>query len=98
MNDGEKKTFKKMLEDLIGTKGAYILDSKLSILGKVPISELTSTLKSLSSGVHAIVLDGAVDKDLVAAAERSDAKFLIGTEARARGSRTSVITADVLEK
>ena len=86
------------IEDLIGTKGAYILDQKLSILGKVPIPELTTTLKSLSSGVYAIVLDGTIDRDLVAAAERSGAKFLIGTDARARGTRTFVMSADALEK
>ncbi|MBW2972122.1 DNA primase [Candidatus Woesearchaeota archaeon] len=98
LSDEEKKSFKQMLEDLIGTKGAYILDSKLTILGKVPIPELTTTLKSLSSGLYAIVLDGAVDKDLVAAAEMTDAKFIIGTEARARGARTFVLTMDALDK
>jgi DNA primase len=96
--DAEKKTFKKMLEDLIGTKGAYILDAKLNILGKVPIPELTTTLKSLSSGVYAIVMDGVVDKEMVEAAERSNAKYLIGTEAKSRGARTHVVTADALEK
>ena len=95
--DNEKKTFKQMLEDLIGTKGAYILDAKLNILGKVPIPELTTTLKSLSSGVYAIVMDGAVDKDVVEAAERSNAKYLIGTEAKSRGARTHVFTVDALE-
>jgi DNA primase len=98
LSDNEKKSFKKMLEDLIGTKGAYILDPKMTILGKVPIPELTTTLKSLSSGVYAIVMDGTVDKDVVDAAETSGAKFLIGTEAKARGTRTFVLSADVLEK
>ena len=98
ISDNEKKSFKKMIEDLIGTKGAYILDPKLNILGKVPIPELTTTLKSLSSGVYAIVLDGVVDSDLVAAAERSGSKFLIGTDAKARGTRTVVLSADALEK
>ncbi|MBN1544367.1 DNA primase [Candidatus Woesearchaeota archaeon] len=98
ISDDEKRSFKQMLEDLIGTKGAYILDSKLSILGKVPIPELTTTLKSLSSGIYAIVLDGVVDKDLVAAAESADARYLICTEAKARGARTLVLTLDALEK
>ncbi|MFC1741199.1 DNA primase DnaG [Nanoarchaeota archaeon] len=98
VSDAEKKSFKQMLEDLIGTKGAYILDPKLKILGKVPIPELTTTLKSLSSGVHAIVLDGTVEKDVVEAAERSNAKFLIGTDAKARSTRTTVLTMEALEK
>jgi DNA primase len=98
VSTAEKQSFKKMLEDLVGTKGAYILDAKLSILGKVPIPELTTTLKSLSSGVYAIVLDGSVDKELVSAAENADARYLIGTDAKARGMKTNVITAELLEK
>jgi hypothetical protein len=96
MSDEERKTFKQMLEDLIGTKGAYILDPKLSILGKVPITELLATLKSLSSGVYAIVLDGIVDKELVPLAENAGAKYMICTEARSKGMRTVVLTADDL--
>ncbi|MFH1064767.1 MAG: DNA primase DnaG [Candidatus Woesearchaeota archaeon] len=98
LSDNEKKSFKKMLEDLIGTKGAYILDPKLSILGKVPIPELTTTLKSLSSGVYAIVMDGSVEADVVDAAERAGARYLIGSDAKARGTRTLVFSADALEK
>ncbi|MBW2965214.1 DNA primase [Candidatus Woesearchaeota archaeon] len=96
LSDDEKQAFRKMLEDLIGTKGAYILDAKMNILGKVPIPELTTTLKSLSSGLYAIVMDGAVDRDVVEAAERTDAKFIIGTEAKARGTRTYVLSVDAL--
>ena len=47
ISEDEKKKFKSLLEDLIGTKGAYILDEKLSVLGKVPISELSTTIKLL---------------------------------------------------
>jgi DNA primase len=97
LSDDEKKSFRQMLEDLIGTKGAYILDGKLNILGKVPIPELTSTLNSLSSGVYAIALDGVADKDLVAAAEKAEARYLICTEAKARGSRTQVLTVENFE-
>jgi len=97
LSDDEKKSFRQMLEDLIGTKGAYILDGKLNILGKVPIPELTSTLNSLSSGVYAIALDGPADKDLVAAAEKAEARYLICTEAKARGSRTQVLTVENFE-
>jgi len=96
LSDGEKSSFKKMVEDLIGTKGAYILDAKLSILGKVPIPELTTTLNSLSSGVYAIVMDGSVEEDVVAAAEKAEAKYLIGTDAKAKGTRTQVMTIDSL--
>jgi DNA primase len=76
--DVEKQTFSKMLEDLIGTRGAYILDQKLSILGKVPVTELGTTVKSLSTGIYAIVLDGNVEKELALIAEKSNVKFIVG--------------------
>jgi DNA primase len=86
----EKKSFKTMLEDLIGTRGAYILDKKLNILGKVPISELISTIKSLNTGVYAIIFDGNIEKNLVISAEKIDVKFLIGMNSKVNQQDTKV--------
>lgn len=94
----EKKSFSKMLEDLIGTRGAYILDNKLSILGKVPISELASTVKSLHTQIHAIVLDGVVDKTLVQGIEKSSINFIVAMDSKLRGpeTRAKILTANDL--
>ncbi|MBW2993571.1 toprim domain-containing protein, partial [Candidatus Woesearchaeota archaeon] len=91
----EKKKFKGMLEDLIGTRGAYILDDKLNILGKVPITELASTVKSLASGsVYAVVFDGVIDRHLVEIAEKSYIKCLVAMDNRMRTeTRVKLITA-----
>lgn len=80
----ETKKFSEMLEDLIGTRGAYILNDKLNILGKVPVTELQSTIKSLATGIYAIVFDGAIDKDLIVASERANVKFVVGMEAKTK--------------
>jgi DNA primase len=93
----EKKQFSKMLEDLIGTRGAYVLDNKLSILGKVPLTELGPTLKSLGTGVHAIVFDGVVENDIVGIAEKTSVKYLVGMSSKARSSqKLKIITSDNL--
>jgi len=92
----EQKQFSKMLEDLIGTRGAYILDDKLNILGKVPLSELATTIKSLSTGVYAVVFDGVVENDLVSIAERSNVKYLVAMSTKARPGRVTVVTAENL--
>ncbi|MBN1274975.1 DNA primase [Candidatus Woesearchaeota archaeon] len=95
--DKEKETFGKMLEDLIGTRGAYILDEKLNILGKVPVSELQSTVKSLSSGIYAVIFDGSIDKDIIATCERAAVSFLTGMDAKAKTSASvTVFTAEDL--
>ena len=97
MSPEEKKQFSNMLEDLIGTRGAYILDNKLNILGKVPLSELSSTIKSLNTGIHAVVFDGVIENDLVNVAERASIRFLVGMSSKARPSqKLAILTSDDL--
>ena len=79
----QKETFKDMLDNLIGTRGAYILDQNLSILGKVPTTELNATIKSLKS-VYAVVFDGVVTRDTSEVAQKSDVKYLVAMESRVK--------------
>lgn len=94
----EKSKFRSMLEDLIGTRGAYFLDEKLNIMGKVPITELASTVKSLGTGVYAVIFDGIVDRSFVEVAEKANIRFVIGMDSKVRGvpSRVSVLTVEEL--
>ncbi len=98
ISEEEKATFGKMLEDLIGTKGAYVLDSELNILGKVPLSELAGTVKSLSSQIFAIVMDGQIEKELVGVVERSNVKFLVAMTSKVKNIKgVKVLTLDNLQ-
>jgi len=89
-----KKTFKEILESLIGTRGAQVLDQKLNTLGKVPITELQTTIKSLNNSAYAVVFDGIIDRDLVKAAESVNVKFLVGMDSKIKPneSRISIVT------
>lgn len=86
----EKVHFKSMLEDLVGTRGAYILDKELKILGKVPTSELSSTMTSLHSGMHAIVFDGSITSDIVSIAERVNVKHLVAMDSKVKNDATRI--------
>ena len=89
----ETETYKNMLEDLVGTRGAYILDEESNVLGKVPTSELTTTIRSLKSGIHTIVFDGTIDIDLVKISERIGIKNLIAMDTKVSGNyKVNVIT------
>ncbi len=92
----EMEKFEEMLEDLIGTRGAYILDEKLNILGKVPVSELQSTIKSLATGIYAVIFDGAIDKDLAFTAEKAGISFIVGMNSQvpSNGGLTIVTSND----
>jgi len=96
ISEQEKSTFKSMLEDLIGTRGAEILDNKLSVLGKVPISELQTALKSVNNA-HAVVFDGSIEREIVKAAEDSNVKFLIGMDSKVKPNETRVNLLTVSE-
>lgn len=86
----EKKIFKGIMESLIGTRGAEILDGKLKVLGKVPMSELAATLKGVGTGVHAVIVDGDIDYDLAKASEVSGVKYLVGMDSKVKPGETKV--------
>lgn len=98
LSSEERDKFKTMLEDLIGTRGAYILDKSLNILGKVPITELQTTVKSLNTGMYAIVFDGAVDLDLVKIAEKANVSYLVAmsTKIKPRSTQIAILTEEDL--
>jgi DNA primase len=86
-NKKAESLFKTLLEDLTGTRGAYLVDKELNILGKVPLTELPSTLKELNN-VYAVIFDGELTKDLLHAAERNNVEYLVGTNAKVKSSET----------
>ncbi|MAE42377.1 hypothetical protein CMO93_01285 [Candidatus Woesearchaeota archaeon] len=86
----QKKILKEMLENLIGTRGAQILDQKLNTLGKVPITELPTTIKSLNNTAYAVVFDGVIDRNLAKAAEIANVKFLVGMDSKIGPNDTKV--------
>ncbi len=86
----EAGKFKAMLDDLVGTRGGYILDNSLNILGKVPTSELLSTIKSLNTGMYAVVFDGMIDKMFAKTAERANILHIVGMSSQVRPGETTV--------
>mgnify|MGYP006272840231 CR=1 FL=1 len=94
LQEDEKNKVAAMMEDLIGTRGAYVLDSDLNILGKVPSSELISTIKNLNSGIYAVALDGVVEKEHISAAEKANIKFIIGMDKKSKSQKVTVMTAE----
>lgn len=98
VSDEEKAKFKTMMEELVGTHGAFLLDAKLNILGKVPSTELAPTIKSLNSGIYAIIFDGGVDAELVQTADRAGVQYVVGMANNTAGmpSRCAVLAMEEL--
>jgi DNA primase len=96
LNPEEKKRFGSMLENLMGTRGAYLLDTKMNVLGKVPFTELGSTLKTLNSGVYAVVFDGSADRDILDVAEKAGVKHVVAMDSKVKDAAVDVVTAGEL--
>jgi len=88
-NKKAETMFKSLLEDLTGTHGAYLVDKELNILGKVPLTELTSTLKELNN-IYAVIFDGELTKDILYSAERANVDYLVSMNGKVRPGETKV--------
>ena len=73
-----------LVEDLIGTRAVFFVNDALDVLGKVPLSELESTLNDLP-GTHAIVLDATIDKDVCKIAKKANVRIVAGSEKKTSG-------------
>ncbi|MBW2977118.1 DNA primase [Candidatus Woesearchaeota archaeon] len=94
----QKQKFKEILENMIGTRGAQVLDQKMNILGRVPLSELITTIKSLNNTAYAVIFDGIVNRELAKTAELVNVKFLVGMDSKVSpgDTRVSILTANDL--
>jgi len=89
LNKKEKTIFKELLDDVIGTRGACLLDKNLDILGKVPTSELSTTLNGVKD-IYAIVFDGLLTKDLVRIGEKNNICYFIATNIKTNDIETKI--------
>jgi len=81
-NDKELITlFKQVLEDLVGTRAAYLLNNEKRIISKVPLSELQTSLINFNN-VFAIVFDGLINQAIVDLALSRKIKYVVGMRFR----------------
>ncbi len=92
----QKELFSKTIEELVGTRAACIFGSDNTILGKVPVSELMDTLKTVESP-YAIVFDGKVDFKLNSMARRKGVKILVGMDKERFASPITILSRKDLE-
>ena len=97
LRPGEKQAFKTILDELVGTRAACILNEKDEVMGRVPVAELESVLATIEKP-HAVVFDGKVDAKLSFAARKKGVKFLIGMEKEQVESSVGIFDRKDLDK
>ena len=90
------KQLKGMSEELLGTRGAFVLDESLNILGRVPVKELEDTLQNMPEGIFAIVMDGVLEQKLASIAENKGVKYIVAHSSAAKSRFVRILTPDTL--
>ena len=75
--EDKKKFLSTLLEELIGTRAAYLLDKNYKILSKAPLSEIAGII---TSDVYIIVFDGKINQSITDLALQKRVKYLVGTD------------------
>lgn len=91
----EKEKYKEYLEEMVGTRAATILGEDLEILGKVPLTELTTTMKSLggTGGAYSVIIDGVISTPVVKTAEKAGVAHLAGKDVKATSDSVALYGA-----
>ncbi|MFA5333239.1 MAG: DNA primase DnaG [Candidatus Nanoarchaeia archaeon] len=88
----EPSKYKNLMNDLFGTRGAYLLDEKNEVLAKIPLTEISNALAEVKK-VETIVLDGVIDDELVSLCEKKKIKNLVSRNIKAQSSKINLIKA-----
>jgi len=87
-----KAMFNKLLNDIIGSRGAYLLNSDFKLLGKVPLSELAVTVEN-TDDVDTVIVDGTVDDNLIKKLESSKVTKVITMTAKTSSRKIKIYTS-----
>ena len=80
---------KELKEEIVGDGAALILDEKLKTLGRVPVTELASTLEDIEEA-HAIVMDGKTNAAIIKAADSAEIKYIVADKKPTRDTAVQV--------
>ncbi len=76
--DPNKKQFlKKLIDDLTGTRAAFLVDENMQVLSKVPLSELGDVVNDFQN-IYAIAFDGKINQMIVDLADQRKISIVVG--------------------
>ncbi len=97
VDEPKKEAFAKILEELVGTRAACLIDREMQVISKVPLSELADILPEFTT-VYAIVFDGKISQSIIDLASRRTVEYVVGMgyRERVRPGGVKVVTFEEL--
>jgi len=82
-----------LVNDIIGTRGAFLVNEKFEILGRIPYKGVEDAILNLEN-IYMLVLDGLVTDEIAKAAEESGLTYIIGSRVLASSSSVKLLSYD----
>ncbi len=67
-----------LINEIIGTRGAFLVNEKFEIMGKIPYKEVEAAILNIEN-VFMLVLDGSITEEIAKSSEQSEVKYVIGS-------------------
>jgi DNA primase len=77
LSEERRRFVKNIMEQLIGTRAATLIDKNLDVLTKVPMNEITSVINNYSD-IYILAFDGKINQDIVDLAKHRNIPVLVG--------------------
>ncbi|MCL4398819.1 MAG: DNA primase DnaG [Candidatus Parvarchaeota archaeon] len=82
-----------LVNDIIGTRGAFLINNKFEILGRIPYKGVEDAILNLEN-IYMLILDGLVTDEIAKAAEESEITYVIGSRILASSSSVKLLSYD----
>ncbi|MCL4397407.1 DNA primase DnaG [Candidatus Parvarchaeota archaeon] len=82
-----------LVNDIIGTRGAFLVNNKFEILGRIPYKGVEDAILNLEN-IYMLVLDGLVTDEIAKAAEESEITYVVGSRVLASSSSVKLFSYD----
>ncbi|MCL4400955.1 MAG: DNA primase DnaG [Candidatus Parvarchaeota archaeon] len=82
-----------LINEIIGTRGAFLVNEKFEIMGKIPYKEVEAAILNIEN-VFMLVLDGAITEEIAKSAEQSEVKYVVGNRVSGSSQNVKLISYD----
>ncbi len=80
-----------LINEIIGTRGAFLVNDKFEIMGKIPYKEVEASIMNIEK-IFMLVLDGVVTEEIVHAAEEGEISYIIGSKVSASSPSVKLLS------
>jgi DNA primase len=94
LSDEERDRFELVMNELVGTRAAYLLDDDLDVVAKFPVSGLEEAIRE--NDAYAALFDRELTREIRDVARREDVRYVVGMRGSVHSEDVGCIARDEL--